>query len=141
MSPEQNRSLVQLRRVLAHIHSHFDQPLSLEKLSEIADMSTFHLQRVFRRAMGHSPAQRVQLLRLKRASMRLVFDPRRAITDIAFEAGYQNAESFTRAFRKCVAQSPREFRAEPAWPHWRAVFTFSSSVETLPVQVEIVQFP
>jgi AraC family transcriptional regulator len=118
-----------------------DEPLRLHALSAVAGISAFHLQREFTRAVGHSPARRVQLLRLKRASMRLVFQPDRPITDVAFEAGYQNAESFTRAFQKQVGQSPSEFRRAPAWPKWRALFSFPSTAEPVSMKVEIVQFP
>lgn len=134
-------SLARLPLVLAHIHKHLDEPLSLATLSIMAGVSTFHFQRAFKRVIGHSPSRRVQLLRLKRASMRLAFESGRSITDIALEAGYQNAESFTRAFRKQVGQSPRDFRRAPAWPQWRAIFSFPSSAETLTMQVELVDFP
>jgi AraC family transcriptional regulator len=87
------------------------------------------------------PPSLIWLLRLKRASMRLLFQPRRPITDIALEAGYQNAESFTRAFRKRVGQSPSEFRRAPEWSRWRALFSFPSSAESRSMQVDIVQFP
>jgi AraC family transcriptional regulator len=128
-------------RVLAYIHAHLDEPLRLEEISSQVGVSAFHLQRQFTHATGHSPSLRIQLLRLKRASMRLLFQPRRPITDIALEAGYQNAESFTRAFRKRVGQSPSEFRRAPEWPRWRALFSFPSSAESRSVQVDIVQFP
>ncbi len=130
-----------ITRALTFIHAHLDEPLRLETLSTIAGISAFHLQREFTRAIGHSPARRVQLLRLKRASMRLVFQPNRSITDVAFEAGYQNAESFTRAFQKQVGQSPSEFRRAPSWPKWRALFSFPSTAEPVPMHVEIVEFP
>ncbi len=128
-------------RVITYIHAHVDEPLRLETLGAIAGASAFHLQREFTRVTGHSPARRVQLLRLKRASMRLVFQSGRSITDVALEAGYQNAESFTRAFQKRVGQSPSDFRRAPVWPTWRALFSFPSSAEPVPMQVEIVQFP
>ena len=128
-------------RVIAYIHAHMDEPLRLETLGVIAGVSVFHLQREFTRATGHSPARRVQLLRLKRASMRLVFQRDRPITDIALEAGYQNAESFSRAFQRRVGQSPSAFRRAPAWRKWRALFSFPSAPEPVPMQVEIVQFP
>lgn len=142
MSREKKRPLpANVPRVLAHINAHLDERLCLDALSAISGVSAFHLQRSFKQATGHSPLRRVQLLRLKRASLRLVFQPGRSITDIAFEAGYQNAESFTRAFRKRVGQSPGDFRRAPDWSKWRVLFTFPSSVEPLPMHVEIVQFP
>jgi AraC family transcriptional regulator len=118
-----------------------DEPLALEKLSEITGISAFHLQREFTRTTGHSPARRAQLLRLKRASMRLVFQSARSITDVALEAGYQNAESFSRAFQKQMGQSPSQFRRTPDWRRWRTLFSFPSTMEPMPMQVDIVQFP
>ena len=141
MLRQKKTPFVHLARVLAYIHAHMDEPLRLRTLSSMTGISAFHLQRRFIQATGHSPSRRVQLLRLKRASMRLVFQPRQSITDIAFEAGYQNAESFTRAFRKRVGQSPSEFRRAPAWRQWRALFAFPSSQEPDVMQVEIVTFP
>lgn len=130
-----------LAHVLAYIHGHLDEPIRLHDLSAFAGVSPFHLQREFTRAMGQSPLRRMQLLRLKRASMRLAFQRARSVTEIALEAGYQNAESFTRAFRKQVGQSPSEFRRAPAWAKWRGVFTFDASVEPSSMKVDIVQFP
>jgi AraC family transcriptional regulator len=127
--------------VLTYIHARLDEPIRLNDLSTFAGVSPFHLQREFTRTMGQSPLRRMQLLRLKRASMRLVFQPSHSVTDIALEAGYQNAESFTRAFRKRVGQSPNEFRRAPAWADWRRVFTFKASVEPSSMKIEIVEFP
>jgi AraC family transcriptional regulator len=127
--------------VLAYLQRRLDAPLRLASLSAVAGVSTFHLQRSFRQITGHSPARRVLLLRLKRASIRLAFESARSITDIALEAGYQNTESFTRAFRRNLGQSPREFRRSPTWSAWRALFSFPSSTEQSPMYVEIVDFP
>lgn len=127
--------------VLDYIHAHLDESLRLDVLSALAGVTPFHLQRTFKQVTGHSPLRRVQLLRLKRASLRLVFQPSRSITDIAYEAGYQNAESFTRAFRKQVGQPPGDFRRAPDWPKWRTLFTFTPCTRESAMQVEIVQFP
>lgn len=130
-----------LAELLAYIHAHLDEPLRLATLSEYSGLSPFHLQRAFKKATGHSPLRRIQLLRLKRASMRLAFQPWVSVTDIAFEAGYQNAESFTRVFVERMGQSPLNFRRTPDWPKWRALFTFPTSMEQPPMNVEIVEFP
>jgi AraC family transcriptional regulator len=141
MSRKNSPPSAPIARVITYIHAHMDEPLRLETLSAVAGVSAFHLQREFTRTTGHSPARRAQLLRLKRASMRLLFQRERSITDVAFEAGYQNAESFSRAFQKRVGQSPSEFRRAPAWRRWRALFSFPSTMESVRMQVEIVQFP
>lgn len=128
-------------RALQHLHRHLHEALSLGDLARAAGVSSFHLQREFKRATGHTPAQRVRLLRLKRASLRLCLEHARPVTELAFDAGYENAESFTRAFRRALGQSPREFRRAPDWWRWRALFSFPFSPEVASMPVEIVNFP
>ena len=46
--------------VLLHVHQHLDDALLLDELAAVAGVSPFHLQREFKRAVGHSPAQQLQ---------------------------------------------------------------------------------
>ncbi|MFO1505077.1 MAG: helix-turn-helix transcriptional regulator [Steroidobacteraceae bacterium] len=108
-----NDTQANVQRIVDLVHCSVDAPLRLTELGELAGWSAFHLQRVFKAATGHSPAQRVRLLRLKRASMRLAMEPWRRVTDIALEAGYESGDSFSRAFRREMRQSPRKFRQHP----------------------------
>lgn len=137
-----------VERVLEHINHHLDERLTLARLSVVAGVSPYHLHHQFSAVTGVSLTKLVQLLRLKRASMRLVFQPGRPITDIAFEAGFENAESFSRAFRREIGQAPREFRRRPRWDAWRARYRLRhlrpSPFHLLPesaMNVRIVEFP
>lgn len=123
------------------LDTHMDDDLSLARLSALAAVSPCHLQRALTLRMGISPARRVRLLRLKRAAMQLAFFPARPITVIAFEAGFENAESLSRAFRQVFGQSPREFRRAPAWERWLPRFEFQRQEATVPMEVRIVDFP
>ncbi len=138
-----------VERVLEHINVHLDEPVTLAHLAEIAGVSPFHLHHQFSAVTGVPLTKLVQLLRLKRASMGLVFQPGRRITDIAFEAGFENAESFSRAFRRELGQSPRAFRYAPRWLTWRERFRLQhlrprpvqSFSERIVMNVRIVEFP
>jgi AraC family transcriptional regulator len=59
--------------------------------------------------VGESVKEHVRRLRLERAAHRLRFTGQ-PVTDIAFDAGYETHESFTRAFRTMFGESPTEFR-------------------------------
>lgn len=111
-----------MQRVLAFIDGHLDQDLSLEQLSGVAAFSKFHFQRQFTELFGMSPAQYVQLLRLKRASGRLAFPKGPPVTEVALDSGYEGPEAFARAFKRQLGQTPTEFREQPDWTLWHLAF-------------------
>jgi AraC family transcriptional regulator len=98
-----------LLKVLVHIQDHLDDELSLPVLADVSHFSPFHFHRVFRGMVGESVKEHVRRLRLERAAHRLRFGGQ-PVTDIAFEAGYESHEAFTRAFRDMFGQAPRAFR-------------------------------
>lgn len=96
-------------RVLVHIQNNLDEDLSLEDLASLSHFSAFHFHRVFRGMVGEPVKEHIRRLRLERAAHRLRFTGQ-PVTDIAFDAGYETHESFTRAFRAMFEESPSEFR-------------------------------
>ena len=103
------------QRVCLYIENHLDEPLTLEALSAIAYSSPYHFHRQFSAYTGVPLYRYIQWLRLRRACWRLAFNPQDKIIDIAFDAGFQNSESFSRAFRTAFDQSPTQFRQRPDW--------------------------
>ena len=59
--------------------------------------------------VGEGVYEHVRRLRLERAAQRLKLQEQ-PVTDIAFEAGYESHEAFTRAFHAMFGKSPSEFR-------------------------------
>ncbi|OIR00834.1 right origin-binding protein [mine drainage metagenome] len=112
-------------RVLAYIDHHLDQPLDLEGLSAVAHFSKFHFHRQFSKYMGLTVGRYILLMRLKRASFRLLAEPRARIIDIALEAGFDGPAVFSRAFRQAFGQTPTAFRRHPDWMAWGACFHFA----------------
>ncbi len=96
-------------RVLVHIQQHLDETLELDDLARIACYSPYHFHRVFSALVGESLMEHVRRLRLERAAGRLKFTGQ-TVTRIAFEAGYETREAFTRAFRAHFCESPSGFR-------------------------------
>lgn len=105
-----------MRRVLAHIDAHPEGDLSIEALSAVAAFSRFHFHRQFTELFGLPPARYVQLARVRRASWRLAFHEDTAITELAFDSGFETPEGFTRSFRRHTGRTPSEFRANPILP-------------------------
>ncbi len=111
-----------LRRVLDHIDRHLDDDLDLETVACVAAFSKFHFHRQFAAVFGMSLHRYVQLVRLKRASSRLVGGRCESVTGIAMDAGYEAPDAFARAFRQRLGQSPSEFRKAPDWASWLTAF-------------------
>ena len=98
-----------VQAAIEHIAMHLDDALELEALARVACLSPFHFHRVFRGMVGETPLELTRRLRLERAAWRLR-DKARAVTESAFDAGYETHEAFTRAFRSSYSTSPSGFR-------------------------------
>lgn len=128
------------RKVFDYIDHHLDEALSVEQLSQVAHFSKFHFHRQFSDYCGISVMRYIQLMRLKRASYRLVFNALERITDIALDAGFENPESFSRAFKNTFGQTPTEFRLQPKWQPWNERYRFPNIDRSTPMEVKIWEF-
>ena len=98
-----------------HIVDSMDDALDLAELARHAALSPLHFHRIFRGMLGETPLELHRRLRLERAAWRLCRAGAR-VTQVAFEAGYETHESFTRAFRDAYAVSPSEFSEQAQIP-------------------------
>jgi AraC family transcriptional regulator len=98
-----------VRSAVAQVLERLDEALDLQALARAAALSPFHFHRVFRGMVGETPLELHRRLRLERAAWSLVHTDL-PVTTIAFAAGYETHESFTRAFRTHYACAPSEFR-------------------------------
>lgn len=112
MKPE-TRSFYALavQRAVARVEAELDRALDLEALARGAGLSPFHFHRVFRGMLGETPLELHRRLRMERAAWSLLHGDA-PITSIAFAAGYETHESFTRAFRTHYDASPSQFRQD-----------------------------
>lgn len=127
-------------KVFDYIDKHLDQELSVERLGQVANFSKYHFHRQFSEYAGITVFRYIRLMRLKRASYRLVFSRDARIIDIALEAGFENPESFSRAFKQTFGQTPSQFRASPAWEPWAERYRVSKRERAVVMQVKIIHF-
>jgi AraC family transcriptional regulator len=97
-------------RTLTYIQEHLDEDLDLDRAAAVAAFSRFHFHRIFRGLVGETFKEHVRRLRLERAArnLKLLDEP---VTQIAFQAGFETHESFTRAFGDMFNVSPSAYRA------------------------------
>ena len=103
--------LLQIANCLHFMDSHLDTSLHLADLARAAGMSERSLSRSFHMTLGQSPIEYLLNVRLQRAEELLLAGPT-AISQIAFEVGFRDANYFTRQFRRRHGLSPRQYRKQ-----------------------------
>lgn len=112
----ENRFLLQeytarINRAIDYIENNISEgDLTLKKLSSVAGFSPFHFHRIFAGMMGETLNQFIQRVRVEKAAMLLVMNPKKNMTEIAFDCGYSGSAQFSRAFRERFSTTPSAWR-------------------------------
>ena len=101
--------LVHLRRARDHADLHYTEPLDLETLAEIAGLSKFHFQRLFKATYGRTPARYLTERRVERAQD-LLRATNLTVTEVCHAVGFSSLGSFSSRFRELVGETPSEFQ-------------------------------
>ncbi len=96
-------------RCVAYVCDHYTHNPSLGHLAEVADLSAFHIHRLFTQTLGISPKQYALRLQIQHAKHLLIHtkDP---IADIAQHAGFASHGHFTATFRRITGMKPSDAR-------------------------------
>jgi AraC family transcriptional regulator of adaptative response/methylated-DNA-[protein]-cysteine methyltransferase len=100
-----------------------EENLSLERLAAATGYSPAHFQRVFKRAVGLSPAAFARALRIERASESLSAGER--VTDAVYDAGFGAPSRFYEAANDRLGMTPSAWRdgGRGVKIHWAMVAT------------------
>jgi len=94
---------------LRFIWEHAHEPISVKDLVGVAAMSRRGLHKAFLEAVGRTPGQELQRIRIERAK-RLLTEGDHKVEVVATMCGYQSANSFCVAFKQATGMSPKQFR-------------------------------
>lgn len=104
-----------VERLCRYIETHSEERITLAKLSQVAGLSPFHLQRVFKSEMNISPRQYLESLRFSRFKRGLrspqLQGSSGAVTDALVAAGYSSPSRLYETARKKLGMTPRRFHA------------------------------
>ena len=98
------------KKVMGLIEAHFtDHHFSVTTLADALHLSTSQLQRKISTMTDLSPLQIIRDLRLRKAK-ELLRNTDKNITEIAYEAGFNDPSYFTRIFSKAEGVTPSEWK-------------------------------
>ncbi|MBC3764601.1 AraC family transcriptional regulator [Neptunicella marina] len=133
--------LSRFEKVCAYINQHLEQPLRLSELCELAHLSEFHFHRQFSALTGMPLRQYIRLQRMHKAAFYLMYR-NHSVQRISEMIGFENAESFSRAFKQQYAQSPTDYRKHAnTVPVSVQKLRFTSQITEHKMQVEITELP
>ncbi|MDD7739667.1 MAG: AraC family transcriptional regulator [Fusicatenibacter sp.] len=98
-----------LRPVLAYMQKHYQEPLQVSDLADIANLSESYFMYRFKQTFGIGAIEYLNQLRIKTACD-LLLDSDETAARIAFESGFRNLANFNRNFKKSVGCTPTEYR-------------------------------
>ncbi|REG48731.1 AraC family transcriptional regulator with amidase-like domain [Paraburkholderia sp. BL6669N2] len=93
MTPKSDR----IELVIAHIRRNLRNPLTVEELADVANLSPRQFSRAFQAETGQSPGKAVEQLRLEAARF-MIEQGRHTINVVAQETGFMDRERMRRAF-------------------------------------------
>ncbi len=94
-------------RVKDYLHRNYWKNISVEDLTEIAQLSRFHLMRTFRRDVGLSPHAYLTQIRVEAAKKLL--SEGASIVDVASDIGFTDQSHFTRHFKRITGVTPGQY--------------------------------
>jgi AraC-like DNA-binding protein len=96
-----------VKKIRDYIIDHFDQKISLQKLSKLVNLSQFHLNRVFSREVGMPPHAFQNQVRITRAKQLIKNGV--PLSEVAVETGFADQSHFHRHFKKLMLITPGEY--------------------------------
>ncbi|MEI3085293.1 MAG: helix-turn-helix transcriptional regulator [Oscillospiraceae bacterium] len=99
-----------IRHLRDHLLTDREGYVSLSQLAAEHNISVSHLQKLFKQVYGVPVYHYIKEYRLEQAAVELVRSDRN-VTQIAQNAGYDNASKFSECFKKRYGVTPTQYRA------------------------------
>lgn len=96
--------------ILDYIEHNMDKSLTLRSLSAMACLSPFHFHRLFKKETGMAVKQFIEQIKMEKA-YESILAGNESISDLAIRLGYNDYETFSRAFKKRYTISPDDLKS------------------------------
>ena len=107
-----NEQILAVQSMQDYISSHLTEEIRLSDLAQASLFSPWYSYRLFREQLELSPSEYIRRLRLSKAAEALR-EGNTKIIDAAFDYGFTNVDTFTRAFFREFGMNPRDYLKNP----------------------------
>ncbi|MCP4114689.1 MAG: AraC family transcriptional regulator [Desulfobacteraceae bacterium] len=102
-----NTNLSRIDKALKQIHGNFQDPMDVNGLAGLVNMSTSAFHRAFKEVTSSSPIQYLKKVRLNKARS-LLMESGMRVNEAAAGVGYESATQFSREFKRYFGHNPVE---------------------------------
>jgi AraC-like DNA-binding protein len=99
----------EMDEAIAFVLRHYDEPIEVRRLAELAHLSVSQFDRRFKRLYQMTPMHYVLRVRINAAAEALMSSDR-SVAEIALACGFYDQSYFTKQFRRQFAQTPTAYR-------------------------------
>jgi beta-xylosidase/AraC-like DNA-binding protein len=104
-----NQDEQRLKQIVTYLEQHYDEPLTLEQVSNKFYLSPSYFSRYFKQQFGIGFMRYLMNIRLEHSVKDLMFTTD-SITFISLKNGFPNAKSFANLFKEVYGETPHSFR-------------------------------
>lgn len=97
-----------IQTVRQYLEAHYAENVALKTLGAIANLSSFHLLRTFRKQVGLPPHEYLNQIRFRQAKKLL--QQGYSISDVAHRTGFADQSHLTRQFKRMIGVTPGQYR-------------------------------
>ncbi|RRJ63485.1 AraC family transcriptional regulator [Paenibacillus oralis] len=108
-SRKQTKEFILARRMIGFMEQNYQANIGLQEIADHVNMGISSVSSIFKTETGSTIYDYLTSLRMDKAC-ELLQDTSLKVADIAFRVGYQNENSFIRAFRKNKSMTPGKYR-------------------------------
>lgn len=102
-------TLSQIKSTVGLMQEQYRQKITLEDLAKMANLSTIHYARLFKRVMHYTPIEYLNYIRIQNA-ISLLVNTQLSVAEIAMQTGLNDSNYFSRFFKHYRAMTPTAFR-------------------------------
>lgn len=102
------------KKVVKYIKRHYDEDLTVEKISEHCGYSRFYISKTFKEITGYTVIWYINAARIEKAKS-LLKSGDLSMSEIALQCGFVNQSYFGKVFKRLENISPHEYKAKKGY--------------------------
>lgn len=104
-------TIERLQLVFDYVNQHYDQPITIEDMAKLCNMSYSYFSRFFKKTMQRNFSDYVNLIRITK-SEHLLSTTDNSITDVALSVGFTTTSYFIEQFKYFKKMTPKKYRTQ-----------------------------